>query len=63
MEDVGKGRVRIMEWLPIDTLTLLSNEYVVLSVHHGGSSIYVSIPFPILSTKRILPQSTHKASP
>lgn len=43
MDDLGKGRVRIMEWLPIDTLTLLSSQYVVLSVHHGGSSSYVSI--------------------
>lgn len=44
-DDVGKGRVRIMEWLPIDTLTLLTSGCVVLSVHHGGSSSYVCILF------------------
>lgn len=45
MEDVGTNRIRIMEWLPIDTLTLLAIESVVLSVHHGGSSSYVCLPF------------------
>lgn len=37
-------RVRIMEWLSIDTLPLLASGCIVLSVHHGGSSSYVSIP-------------------
>lgn len=59
--DIGKGRVRVMEWLPIDTLTMLSSKSIVLSVHHGGSSSYVSFPFSFLSRTRIFPQSTHKA--
>lgn len=55
MDDVGKGRIRVMEWLPINTLTLLSSESVVLSVHHGGSSSYVSFPFSLFSLNFGLP--------
>lgn len=44
MNNVGTNRIRIMDWLPIDTMTLLATESVVLSVHHGGSSSYVCTP-------------------
>ncbi|KAE9367046.1 glycosyltransferase family 1 protein [Stipitochalara longipes BDJ] len=33
-------RVKIMDWLTIDTLPLLETGYVVASIHHGGSSSY-----------------------
>jgi UDP:flavonoid glycosyltransferase YjiC (YdhE family) len=35
-----EGRVKIFEWLPIDTLPLLVVEKVIASVHHGGSSSF-----------------------
>jgi UDP:flavonoid glycosyltransferase YjiC (YdhE family) len=35
-----EDRVRIMNWVTIDTLPLLELSNVVASVHHGGSSSY-----------------------
>lgn len=37
---LDQGRVRIMDWLTVDTLSLLETGYVVASIHHGGSSSY-----------------------
>lgn len=37
-ESLDEGRVRIMKWLTIDTLLLLQEKNVVLSVYHGGST-------------------------
>src|ERR1700678_4136462 len=37
---LNQGRVRIMDWLTVDTLPLLETGYVVASIHHGGSSSY-----------------------
>jgi hypothetical protein len=39
-EDLRTDRVRIMDWLTIDTLPLLQTNNIVASVHHGGSSSY-----------------------
>jgi len=39
-EYLSQARVKIMDWLTIDTLPLLESGYVVASVHHGGSSSY-----------------------
>ncbi len=39
-EYLEQGRVKIMDWLTVDTLPLLNTGYVVASIHHGGSSSY-----------------------
>lgn len=39
-EELRTDRVRIMDWLTIDTLPLLQTNNIIASVHHGGSSSF-----------------------
>ncbi|KAH9909670.1 UDP-Glycosyltransferase/glycogen phosphorylase [Xylariomycetidae sp. FL2044] len=37
---IDSGRLRVVQWISIDTFPLLTTGRVVLSVHHGGSSSF-----------------------
>ena len=39
-DEIASGRVRILEWLSVDPLSVLENGQILCSVHHGGSNSF-----------------------
>lgn len=39
-DEIANGRVRILEWLAVDPLSVLESGGIVCAVHHGGSNSF-----------------------
>ncbi|PHH85599.1 hypothetical protein CDD83_194 [Cordyceps sp. RAO-2017] len=37
---IGKDRVRIVDWLPVEPISILQSGHVACAVHHGGANSY-----------------------
>lgn len=37
---IEKGRLKVVDWLPVDPASMLNTGDIVASVHHGGSNCY-----------------------